>query len=210
MNRSRFVQLLKAGSPLVALVTVAPLIVVILWLTACVKHPVGDPEKSKVDPAYSGVWLEQESNGDRSFLFLRPYDARTYFANIFTYRSSGDGLKPVQRMNCKAWLTPIGGATFLTLEPLSGEHFAGLGDKPPYLVAKVSLADGALQLRLVNGDHDAVKNASDGQALEAVIEKAVNSAALYGGEATVFKKTDDKALIRSVLEAFRPEGCTEW
>jgi hypothetical protein len=210
MNRSRFVQLLKAGSPLVALVTVAPLIVVILWLTACVKHPVGDPEKSKMDPAYSGVWLEQEMNGDRSLLFLRPYDARTYFANIFTYGSDGDGLKPMQRINCKAWLTPIGGATFLTLEPLNCEHFAGLGDKPPYLVAKVSLADGALQLRLVNGDHDAVKNASDSQALQAVIEKAVNSDALYGGEATVFKKADDKALIRSVLEAFRPEGSTEW
>ena len=109
MKRERFVQLLKAGSPLVALVTVAPLIVVILWLTACVKHPVGDPEKSRVDPAYSGVWLEQESNGDRSFLFLRPYDARTYFANIFTYGSDGDELKPKQRINCKAWLTPIGG-----------------------------------------------------------------------------------------------------
>jgi hypothetical protein len=210
MNRSRFVQLLKAGSPLVALVTVAPLIVVILWLTACVKHPVGDPEKSKVDPAYSGVWLEREINRDRSLLFLRPYDARTYFANIFTYGSDGDGLKPMQRINCKAWLTPIGGATFLTLEPLNCEHFAGLGDKPPYLVAKVSLADGALQLRLVNGDHEAVKNASDSQAFQAVIEKAVHSDALYGGEATVFKKADDKALIRSVLEAFRPEGSTEW
>mgnify|MGYP006961818267 FL=1 len=163
-----------------------------------------------MDPAYSGVWLEQEMNGDRSFLFLRPYDARTYFANIFTYGSDGDGLKPKQRINCKAWLTPLGGATFLTLEPLNCEHFAGLGDKPPYLVAKVSLANGALQLRLVNGDHEAVKNANDSQALQAVIEKAVNSDALYGGEASVFKKTDDKALIRSVLEAFRPEGCTEW
>ena len=148
MKRERFVQLLKAGSPLVALVTVAPLIVVILWLTACVKHPVGDPEKGKVDPAYAGVWLEKAASGDRSLLLLRPYDARTYFANIFTYHSDGDGLKPVQRINCKAWLTPLGGATFLTLEPLNCEHFAGLGDKPPYLVAKISLADGALQLRL--------------------------------------------------------------
>ncbi len=210
MKRERFVQLLKAGSPLVALATVAPLIVVILWLTACVKHPVGDPEKGKVDPAYAGVWLEKAASGDRSLLLLRPYDARTYFANIFTYHSDGDGLKPAQRINCKAWLTPLGGATFLTLEPLNCEHFAGLGDKPPYLVAKVSLADGALQLRLVNGDNESVKNANDSQALQAVIEKGVNSDALYGGDATVFKKTDDKALVRSVLDAFRPEGCTEW
>ncbi len=210
MKRERLVQLLKAGSPLMALVTVAPLIVVILWLTACVKHPVGDPERSKVDPAYSGVWLEKEIHGGRSLLFLRPYDDRTYFANIFTYGSDGDRLKPRQRINCKAWLTPIGRATFLTLEPLNCEHFVGLGDKPPYLVAKSSVTDGELQLRLVNGDDESVKNANDSQAFQAVIEKGVNSDALYGGEATVFKKTDDKALVRSVLEAFRPEGCTEW
>lgn len=210
MNRSRFVQLLKAGSPLVALVTVVSLILVILGLTACVKHPVGDPEKSKVDPAYSGVWLEKETNGDRSLLFLRPYDARTYFANVFTYRSDGDGLKPAQRINSKAWLTSIGGATFLTMEPLNLEHFVGVGDKPPYLVGKISLTDGALQFRLVNGDHDSVKSADNSQQLEAAIEKEGNSEALYGGEATVFTKADDKALIKSVLEAFRPAGCTEW
>ena len=127
MNRSRLVQLLKAGSPLVALVTVAPLIVVILWLTACVKHPVGDPEKSKVDPAYSGVWLEKKTNGDRSLLFLRPYDARTYFANIFTYGSDGDGLKPMQRINCKAWLTPIGGANLPDAGAVELRAFRGPG-----------------------------------------------------------------------------------
>lgn len=209
MNRSRLVQLLKARSPLVALVTVAPLIVVILGLTACVKHPVGDSEKAKVDPAYSGVWVTKDASGEGSLLFLRPYDARTYFANIFSYRSNS-GVQPTQRFNCKAWLTTIGGAVFLTLEPLNCDHFAGVGDQPPYLVAKVSLADGSLHLHLLNGDNDAVKSASNSRELEAAIEKGVNSDALYGGEVTVFKKADDKVLIKSVLEAFRPAGCTEW
>ena len=210
MNRARLVQWLKARSPLVALVTVAPLIVLILGLTACVKHPVGDPEKSKVDPAYSGVWLLNVPGGESSFLFLRPYDARTYFANIFSYQSGSDGIKPTLRLNCKAWLTAIGGATFLTMEPLNCEHFAGVGDKPPYLVAKIGLVDGTLQLRIVNGDREAVKSASNSQELAAAIEKDVNSDALYGGGASIYKKADDKALTKSVLEAFRPAGCTEW
>jgi hypothetical protein len=183
--------------------------VFILGLTACVKHPVGDPEKSKVDPAYSGVWVTKDANGASSLLFLRPYDARTYFVNIFSYRSN-NGVQPTERFNCKAWLTTIGGAVFLTMEPLNCDHFAGVGEKPPYLVAKLSLAEGSLHLHLVNGDHDAVKSANDSRELEAAIEKSVNSDALYGGVVTVFKKADDKALIKSVLEAFRPAGCTEW
>jgi len=210
MNRERLVHWLRAGSPLVTLVTVAPLIVVILWLTACVKHPVGDPERSRVDPAYAGVWLENKSDGDRSLLILRPYDARTYLATILTYGKEGEALKPRQRISSKAWLTPIGGAVFLTMEPLNAEHFAGLGERPPYLVAKVSLADGILQLRLIDGGNESVQNANDSQALEKVIEQGVNTESLYGGEPAAFAKTEDKALIRAILEAFRPEGCTEW
>ncbi|MCU0982392.1 MAG: hypothetical protein MUF25_24815 [Pirellulaceae bacterium] len=210
MNRERLVQLLKAGSPLVTLVTVAPLIVVILWLTACVKHPVGDPEKSQVEPAYSGAWLEKKTDGARSLLILRPYDARTYLGNIFTYGKEGEAFRPQQRINCKAWLTSIGGATFLTMEPMNAEHFLGVGEKPPYLVAKLSLSDGVLQLRLVDGGNEAVKNANDSQALEKAIEQGVNTETLYGGEPAAFAKTEDKALLRSILAAFRPEGCMEW
>jgi hypothetical protein len=210
MKRTRLVQWLKAWSPLVALVTIAPLIFVILGLTACVRHPVGDPEQSKVDPAYAGVWLTKSADGEHSLLFLRPYDARTYFANIFSYRSDSAGLTPTQRMNCKAWLTAIGGTKFLTLEPLNLEHFAGVGDKPPYLVGKIGLADGALQLRFVNGDQEPVKSANSSQALEAAIAQNINSDSLYGDEALVFAKADDKALVKSVLEAFRPADSLEW
>lgn len=210
MNRERLVQWLKRGSPLVTLVTVAPLIVVILWLTACVKHPVGDPEKSKVDPAYAGAWLESKTDGARSLLVLRPYDSRTYLGNIFTYDKQGDTYRPQQRINCKAWLTSLGGATFLTMEPMNVGHFLGVAEKPPYLVAKLSLSDGVLRLRLVDGGNEAVKNAGDSQALEKVIEQGVNTDGLYGGEPAVFAKSEDKVLLRAILEAFRPEGCMEW
>jgi hypothetical protein len=210
MKRTRLVQWLKAWSPLVALVTVAPLIVVILGLTACVRHPVGDPEQSKVDPAYDGVWSMKDADGERSLLFFRPYDTRTYFINIFSYRSDGDRVTPTQRMNCKGWLTAIGGATFLTMEPLNCEHFAGAGEKPPYLVGKIGLVDGTLRLHFVNGDQEPVKSANSSQALEAAIAQSINSESLYGGEAAVLTKVDDKTLVKSVLEAFRPAGCLEW
>jgi len=210
MKRTRLVQWLKAWSPLVAVVSIAPLVVAILGLTACVRHPVGDPEQSKVDPAYAGVWLTKNTDGEYSLLFLRPYDARTYFSSIFSYRSDNGRLTPTQRMNCKAWLTAIGGTKFLTLEPLNNEHFAGVGDQPPYLVGKIGLTDDTLHLRFVNGDQEPVKSANSSRALEAAIAKNINSDSLYGDEALVFRKADDKTLVKSVLEAFRPADTLEW
>jgi hypothetical protein len=96
------------------------------------------------------------------------------------------------------------------MEPMNAEHFLGVGEKPPYLVAKLSLSDGVLQLRLVDGGNEAVQNANDSQALEKAIEQGVNTETLYGGEPAAFAKTEDKALLRSILAAFRPEGCMEW
>ena len=40
---------LKANSLWVSLLTVLPLAIISLTLTACVKHPIGDPGASKVD-----------------------------------------------------------------------------------------------------------------------------------------------------------------
>ena len=62
MSHLRLSRFLKAKSPLVTLAGVAPLVVAILSLTACVKYPVGDPEKSKVDPKLSGVWCYQQAD----------------------------------------------------------------------------------------------------------------------------------------------------
>jgi hypothetical protein len=209
MKCSALVRFLKAKSVLVTLITVAPMVVVILGLCACVKHPVGDPEKSKIDPKYSGLWLSKEADGSETWLMMRPYDARTYFVSILSYKKEGDSIKPSSRWNCKGWLTSLGNATFLTMQPLSWTQFANAGEEPVYLVAKVSFVDDALHLRFVNGDEEPAKSAKSSRELEAVIEKHVDSDALYLPEENVFRKSDDKALLEAVLKAFRPEGCEE-
>lgn len=210
MRRSQLVRFLKTRSLLLSLVTVGPLIVVILGLAACVKHPVGDPEKSKVDPQYSGVWLMEEDGGGGSFLFMRPYDSRTYYANILSYNSKDDEIEPTERLDFKAWLTSIGDATFITMECLSCAHFAGVDEKPPYLVGKMSLADGSLHLRFVNGDEEPAKAANNSRELEKVISEHVNSDSLYVDDEFVYQKTNDKALIETVLKAFEPPSRNDW
>ncbi len=204
MRRSQLIQFLKRRSLLLSLVTVAPLIVVILGLTACVEYPVGDSEKSKVDPKYSGVWVTKEDGGEDNLLFLRPYDSRTYYVNIFTYSREGDEIKPSERLDFKAWLTSIGDATFISMECLSCEHFAGVGEKPPYLVGKMDLKDGSLHLRFVNGDEEPAENANNSSELEKVIAENVDLDALYIDDEFVFEKAKDKSFVESVLEAFEP------
>jgi hypothetical protein len=209
MRRSQLVPFLKRRSLLLSLVTVGPLIVVILGLTACVEHSVGNPEKSKVDPRYSGVWLMREDGGD-TLLFMRPYDSRTYYANTLAYGRKNDEIEPSERFDYKAWLTSIGDATFISMEPLSCAHFAGVAKKPPYLVGKMSLEDDSLHLRFVNGGEEPAKSANNSRELEKVIAENVNSDSLYIDDEFVFKKTKDKTLIESVLKAFEPPSRNDW
>lgn len=203
MTRLRFVRLLKANSPWVTLLGVAPLVVAILCLTACVKYPVGDPEKSKVDPKLSGVWRSQEPDG-ATLLVFRPYDARTYFVKSLPYREDSGAIRPGEAQEFKAWLTALGGATFLTLEPLDCAQWLGLKSEMfPCFVAKVDFADGSLHLRIVNGGKGPAEAAKNSAELEAAIAKNVAADALYIDTAMVFKKFDDKARIQAVLDAFR-------
>jgi hypothetical protein len=202
MDRSRLLRLLKRFSPLVTLAAVAPLVVIILGSTACVKHPIGDPERSKVDPRCSGVWLATD---EQMLLLLRPYDSRTYLARILSYTSKDGVIRPQEETEAKAWLTSLGGATFLTLELLDWGHFAGLADDDlPYYVMRFDFKDDALSLRLIGGE-EACK-AGSRRELESVIKRNVDSESLYDDPAMDFRRADDQDLVRSVLEAFKPRG----
>jgi hypothetical protein len=48
---------------------------VVLGLAACLPAPVGDPEKSTIDPYISGVWYFE---GEDTFYAFEPYDKRTW------------------------------------------------------------------------------------------------------------------------------------
>jgi hypothetical protein len=55
----------------------------LLVLTACLPTfpvPVGDPEKSRIDPYISGTWVST-MNG-KSILVLKPYDKRTWLLSV--------------------------------------------------------------------------------------------------------------------------------
>jgi hypothetical protein len=200
MIRKRMLQFVQLRGTLISLVMVAPLVGVILGMTACVKHPIGDPETSKVDSQYTGVWSKQ-GDDQKILVFIQPYDSRTYFITTLEYVGEGGAVMPAGQQCLKGWLTSIGDSTFMTMEVLSHAHFAGIGEKPDHYVAKLSLADGLLQWRLVDGHKEPAQSAQDSRELEKVIRENLSSDALYL-DTMAWKKCEDKALIESVLKAF--------
>lgn len=203
MNWLWFADFLKRKSLLITLLTLSPILAIILGLTACVQHPVGDSERSRVDHRYVGMWLAEETDDVVTLLLLRPYDARTYLAGVFRCREEDGAVEPVDHHDYKAWLTQLGGETFVTMEPLIWAEFVGLAEKPPYLVGKIRLIDDALRLRLVDGGSEPAKSAADSGELEAVIEKHVAQDALYVDDPVVFHKMDDTSRIERILKAFQ-------
>lgn len=116
------------------------IIPVLLGLLACMPVPIGDPEQSRVDPDLTGVWFVSYDETETGVLILDAYDKRTWLGvysepdvideaaepDIVTY----DGLiaalgvvgEPAEVelnevMIVKAWLTELGGETFMVWQP---------------------------------------------------------------------------------------------
>jgi hypothetical protein len=204
MKWSYGIELWKQKSLAVSLLALVPTLVVILGMMACVKHPVGDPERSRVVADYAGMWLGVDAEGTSTLLMLRPYDARTYLVGIFVHREDDGSIKPLHHYDGKAWLTQLGDSTFITMEPLVWSHFAGFTDKPPYLVGKICRVEHALHLRMVDGGKAPANAAADSREFEAIIKEYENSDSLYSDQRIVLQQVAATPRVESILKAFRP------
>ena len=64
------------------LVLMLGIVPVITGILACMPVPIGDPERSKVDPDITGVWavltIEEESDSEAGAYVFEPFDKRTW------------------------------------------------------------------------------------------------------------------------------------
>jgi len=116
-------------------------------LLACLPVPIGDPEKSRIDPELSGVWIDPN---EPMMVLIEPYDKRTWLVTIAEYDldaeicpaeqaddedaemdydtlinriapSEGECLVFDERLGSyKAWRTQLGRHQFMTWEPKGG------------------------------------------------------------------------------------------
>lgn len=123
-------------------------------LLACMPVPIGNPEKSRIDPALSGIWLlaGDDSIDGSGFYLLQPYDKRTWLMigvgiedgaeadfsdveietteDVFALLRKtpiGDAgiVTTGEIVLYKAWLTKLGGVTFMTWELHGGVDASG-------------------------------------------------------------------------------------
>lgn len=114
----------------------------IIGILACMPVPIGDPERSRIDPEISGVWVWLDGDDDAFYAF-EPYDKRTWLLtgvpveageavdlanyDLETYAGltelignvavGDDGVTATEVALYKAWLTKLGGVWFMTWEP---------------------------------------------------------------------------------------------
>ena len=114
----------------------------IVGLLACMPVPIGDPERSRIDPEITGVWLGLDDN-EPAFYAFESYDKRTWLLTIVPIEEGNeadwedyqlskyadlnrlienetvgeDGATATGVSLYKAWLTKLGGEWFMTLEP---------------------------------------------------------------------------------------------
>jgi len=160
------------------------LIPIFAGLLACMPVPVGDPERSRIDPELTGVWVAvsgQEATIDESGIYVfEPYDKRTWLISgvgmghgedsdssdydLSTYKGFAEmaAAEPVNENHLhaesivlyKAWIKKLGGELFMTWEPKVLLD-DGIPEPEVWFVFRVVKGDSdSLQLRYVDGESD--------------------------------------------------------
>lgn len=178
----------------------------LLGLCSCLPVPLGDPEKSKVDARFNGVW-EWRDGGKMYLVIFQPYDDRTYFVDALTGEpGEGNAVKPLGRDIYKSWLTKVRGETFLTMAPLEGVG-ALPGAKPTkYLVAKVKIEGDTLTAYGIDPEYKKLKDVATPTALEKMISENMDDTTMFLKPIMATKWDADQV---EKLEKIR-EGFREW
>lgn len=211
------VNLRSASGALLMLMSVP----VIVGLLACLPVPIGNPERSRIDPEITGVWAISDDS-EAVFYVFEPFDKRTWLLtgvaleegedadfsdyNLESYEEltrlmetesvGADGATATEMVMYKAWMTKLGGVWFMTWEPkglFGSEQFA----PETWYVWRVDKPDSnTLELRLCCDDDffpDDLKETR--RAYERVIRKHAKNPDLYGEydeEPMILKRLGDE------------------
>lgn len=156
------------------------IIPIIAGLLACMPVPVGDPERSHVDPGLNGAWVFGSDNDLGVYQFL-PWDKRSwlmmgteieagdefegelpdfetpedYAAALENFSIGKDGITASSVVLYKVWLAKIGGKTFMTWEALGPADKNGRTPPEMWFVFKVTKNDAnQYELLMLSGESD--------------------------------------------------------
>ena len=181
---------------LIAIVTLP----VFMSLLACLPVPVGDPEKSRIDPGLSGLWFMP---GEAAIVFIEPFDERTWLILMMeaefddeicpeaeTEGEDGGGydalINRLQEANegCfslgeideiyKAWRTKLGSHWFMTWEPVFGEGEGFEFETDFWFVFRIDDSNkNEVALSMVNADYDGFDDPAIAEKLDELEEQGL-------------------------------------
>ena len=180
----------------------------IIGILACMPVPIGDPERSRIDPEISGVWVWLlGSKEDVAFYAFEPYDKRSWLLtgvpmeaseavdlakyDLQTYAGlaelignvtvGDDGVTATEVMPYKAWLTKLGGVWFMTWEPKTVFNNEGFLPELWYVFRIDRPDENTLDLTMLDDNlFDGVEETR--RAYERVIKKNARNQKLYVDE----------------------------
>ena len=165
------------------------IIPIIAGLLACMPVPIGDPERSRIDPELSGVWALTDEGKDGGYYMFRPYDKRTWL--VVGLEEAGEPTKPAAVY--KAWLAKLGGEKFMTWEMAGGVDTKGKFTPEFWFVFRVDNDNADLvKLHMLDSEYEGFKDFPDPDGYEGnygkdmrrqyerVIKKNVDDEDLYG------------------------------
>ena len=162
------------------------IIPVFAGLLACMPVPIGNPEKSRIDPEINGVWLLADDSSFEGMYMFQPWDKRTWLlmgvpiekgpefageslsihsaedaiAALREHAVDDDGITASAGVLYKAWLTKLGSKVFMTWEPVGGIDDEGTHVPEFWFVWRVEKKpSGNLEFFVVNPEHDAFEDA---------------------------------------------------
>jgi hypothetical protein len=181
----------RSRAGLVATILFVP---VLLGVMGCFElpAPIGDPERSRIEPGISGVWIDDESDTDVQVLIFEPFDRRTWLlrwivldidsrddqSNLEALRAGGAETEGV--MLFKVWRKRISGKSFFTME------FRGLlsseSEMEPHVWwgARMAVDDtGKLLLHMIDKDFAEFEEGMTRRQLERVIRRNHGNPGLF-------------------------------
>ena len=176
----------------------------IVGLIGCLEMPLGDPEKSKVDDGFVGLWLQHSDSPDKGTLAaVVPYDAHTCLVTYMNFTRNADQQIVAQgESTFKMWFTDVGGTKFITLEPKDASSLLGTPNKV-YFVAKIYRQGSVAFVAGVSDKLVKQANATTPEDLEKLIAGNLGNPDLFGATAAYDLLGPDRAdEAKAILTAF--------
>lgn len=193
----------RSRAGLLVSILIAPLL---LGVLACgvLQVPIGDPEKSRVDPAMSGIWLlDFEGETEDWLIALEPYDKRTWLVTWAVVEEAANedeetaddqaasemssldrllegGYTAEAVMLHKGWLTKIKGVRFMVWQPLvsfSEEH--GMDAKIWWVQRVVAVNSDYMETDFINSEFEDIGEVDTRREAEKLIRRHLDDPELF-------------------------------